>query len=122
MKPRTTRMYVAHLPHEPGEQVLPILWKKIDEDGPPGLIIARYEFCDEQHDEQLVSDLGCLSDSTGVNVLLVTATEQPSLDVSVSLRGDIQASAIVPKLVLFWRLFRSGLSRLGSCRAISRTP
>ena len=68
--------YVAHLPHEPGEQVLPILWKKIDEDGPPGLIIARYESCHKQ----LVSDLGCLSDSTAVNVLLVTATEQPSLD------------------------------------------
>ena len=33
--------YVAHLPHDPGEQVLPILWKKIDEDGPPGLIVAR---------------------------------------------------------------------------------
>ena len=27
--------YVTHVPHEPGEQVLPILWKKIDEDGPP---------------------------------------------------------------------------------------
>ena len=54
------------------------------------LIIARYESCDEQ----LVSDLGCLSDSTGVNVLLVTATEQPSLYVSVS---DIHASAVCPQ-------------------------
>ena len=42
-------------------------------------------------------DLGCLSDSTGVNIPLVTATEQPSLDVSVSLRGDIQASAVGPQ-------------------------
>ena len=78
---------------DPGEQVLLILWKKIDEDGPPGLIVARYESCDEQ----LVIDLGCLSDSIGVNILLVTATEQPSLDVSVSLRGDIQASAVDPQ-------------------------
>ena len=86
--------YVAHLPHKPGEQVLPILWKKIHEDGPPGLIIARHESCDQQ----LVIDLGCLSDSTG---LLVTATEQLSLDVSVRLRGDIQASAVGPQARTF---------------------
>lgn len=80
-------------PIDPTAQVINELLAERN-NGPPGLVVVRLS----DPTEELCLELECISDVTGIHIILVSPYGQPTLEDNVEMRGDLSISGIGPKV------------------------